>query len=91
MDPQQNKCCGAGAREWIELYKGDILECARIATWLAMELAGQHLQLKMDHPVGSPEWALYCQVLPSLPGKKEDPKRKEIPRLVQRFLKEDLP
>jgi hypothetical protein len=89
MIPQQNKCCALGALEWIELYRGNILECARIATWLAIELAGQHLQLKMDHPVGSSEWALYCQVLTSIPGGKEDPKRKQIPLLVKEFLKED--
>lgn len=83
------KCCSSRSQEWIELHKGDILDCARIATWLAIELAGQHIQLKMDHPLGSNEWALYCSVLPSLLGSKEDPKRKSIPQLVEKFLKED--
>lgn len=84
-----SKCCSSGSQEWIELYKGDILDCARIATWLAIEMIGEHLQLKMDHPFGSCEWALYCQVLPSIPGSKEDPKRKQIPRMVRKFLQED--
>jgi len=75
-------------QEWLELYKGTAPECAQMATWLAIEMAGRHIQLKMDHGLDSSEWSLYCQVLPSIPGLKTDPNRKEIPRLVKRYLSE---
>lgn len=78
-------CC---LQEWVELYRGHVLDCARLAAWLTMEMAGEHIQLKMNHAPESYEWALYYHVIPS-PGERDDPKREVVAGLVKKFLKEE--
>lgn len=73
---------------WIQLYHSDILECSRLGTWLAIKMAGQHIQLKLDHPTGSNEWALYYYAPSLTKSRKEDETKKEIFRLVKKFLQE---
>jgi hypothetical protein len=74
-------------QEWVELFRGHVLDCARLAAWLTVEMAGEHIQLKMDHASGNYEWALYYHVIPS-PGERDDPKREIVAELAKKFLEE---
>lgn len=75
-------------QEWMELYRGQVLDCARLATWLTMEMAGEHIQLQMNHAPKSYEWALYYHVTISS-GEHDDSKRSVIVQLVKKFLEEE--
>lgn len=75
-------------QEWIELYRGHVLDCARLAAWLTIEMAREHIQLRMDHAPGTYEWAIYYHVLPSS-GERVDPKKEVITKLIKKFLEEE--
>lgn len=81
--PSKNYCM----KEWIDLYTGHVTDCAQLAAWLAVEMAGQHIQLRMEHPNNSYEWTLSFHVIPS-GNEKDDPNREAIIELVENYLEE---